>query len=214
MDNLLANKTPPSEPGQRRATSSCASPRPTYAPWANPIEAQLGQPRTFTMGISMPPTIATTTSPRGSATLNEAAAAATTSHLREPAAMHSGVGLVASQGQPCPQDGLLGAGEATDVADLGGEQPDVLALGQGGPPVDVCVSPRCFIRAIRDKKELGQPGDPSANCPDRGAAGTGSDANRRVAFWYQSDRSGGPRAQGDGRMGAGEGTDLTGSRGS
>ena len=51
LDNLSANKTPPSAPGRRRTRSSCAS-RPTSASWANPIEAQFGPLRTFAMGGS------------------------------------------------------------------------------------------------------------------------------------------------------------------
>jgi hypothetical protein len=51
----------------------------------------------------------------------EAAAAAATSHLGDPAAVHGGVGLVVARGQPGPRGELGGPGEATDVADLGDE---------------------------------------------------------------------------------------------
>jgi len=51
----------------------------------------------------------------------EAAAAAATSHLGDPAAVHGGVGLVVFGGQPGPRGQLFGPPEASDVADLGDE---------------------------------------------------------------------------------------------
>jgi hypothetical protein len=51
----------------------------------------------------------------------EAAAAAATSHLGDPAAVHRGVGLAVSRGQPGPAGQLGGSAEATDVADLSDE---------------------------------------------------------------------------------------------
>jgi hypothetical protein len=67
----------------------------------------------------------------------EAAAAAATSHLGDPAAVHGGVGLVVAWGQPGPAGQLRGSGEATDVADLGDEH-----RGQDRPdPVDLLDCP-------------------------------------------------------------------------
>jgi hypothetical protein len=51
----------------------------------------------------------------------EAAGAAATSHLGDPAAVHGGVGLVVGGGQPGPRRQLLRAAEAGDVPDLGDE---------------------------------------------------------------------------------------------
>lgn len=51
MDNLSANKTPAIRAwAQRHKVELCFT--PTYASWANPIEAQFGPLRTFTMGAS------------------------------------------------------------------------------------------------------------------------------------------------------------------
>jgi len=51
----------------------------------------------------------------------EAAAAAATSHLGDPATVHGGVGLAVARGQPGPAGQLRGAGEPGDVTDLGDE---------------------------------------------------------------------------------------------
>ena len=54
MDNLSANKTPAIRAwAARNKVELCLT--PTYASWANPIEAQFGPLRTFTMGASEPP---------------------------------------------------------------------------------------------------------------------------------------------------------------
>jgi hypothetical protein len=51
MDNLSANKTPAVRAwAARHKVEPCLT--PTYASWANPIEAQFGPLRTFTMGAS------------------------------------------------------------------------------------------------------------------------------------------------------------------
>jgi transposase len=51
MDNLSANKTPAVRAwAARHKVELCLT--PTYASWANPIEAQFGPLRTFTMGAS------------------------------------------------------------------------------------------------------------------------------------------------------------------
>ena len=51
MDNLSANKTPAIRAwAARHKVELCLT--PTYASWANPIEAQFGPLRTFTMGAS------------------------------------------------------------------------------------------------------------------------------------------------------------------
>jgi DDE superfamily endonuclease len=51
MDNLSANKTPAVRAwAARNKVELCLT--PTYASWANPIEAQFGPLRTFTMGAS------------------------------------------------------------------------------------------------------------------------------------------------------------------
>jgi hypothetical protein len=51
MDNLSANKTPAVRAWvARHNVELCLT--PTYASWANPIEAQFGPLRTFTMGAS------------------------------------------------------------------------------------------------------------------------------------------------------------------
>ena len=51
MDNLSANKTPAIRAwAARHKVELCFT--PTYASWANPIEAQFGPLRTFTMGAS------------------------------------------------------------------------------------------------------------------------------------------------------------------
>jgi hypothetical protein len=51
----------------------------------------------------------------------EAAAAAATSHLGDPAAGHGRVGFAVARGQPGPAGQLGGSAEATDVADLSDE---------------------------------------------------------------------------------------------
>jgi hypothetical protein len=51
----------------------------------------------------------------------EAAAAAATSHLGDPSAVHGGVGLVVFRGQPGPRRQLRRPVEPADVADLGDE---------------------------------------------------------------------------------------------
>src|SRR5262245_26125861 len=71
--------------------------------------------------MSIPPTIATTTSPHSGRSKTEAAAAAATSHLRDRAAVHGGVGLAVTRGEPGPRTQVPGGGEAGDVADLGDE---------------------------------------------------------------------------------------------
>ena len=54
MDNLSANKTPAIRAwAARNKVELCLT--PTYASWANPIEAQFGPLRTFTMGASNHP---------------------------------------------------------------------------------------------------------------------------------------------------------------
>lgn len=54
MDNLSANKTPKIRRwAERNNVELC--PTPTYASWANPIEAQFGPLRTFTMSNSNHP---------------------------------------------------------------------------------------------------------------------------------------------------------------
>jgi hypothetical protein len=54
MDNLAANKTPAVRAwAARNKVELCLT--PTYASWANPIEAQFGPLRTFTMGASNHP---------------------------------------------------------------------------------------------------------------------------------------------------------------
>ncbi|WP_434444033.1 hypothetical protein [Lentzea sp. E54] len=54
MDNLSANKTPKIRTWAARNTVElCLT--PTYASWANPIEAQFGPLRTFTMSNSNDP---------------------------------------------------------------------------------------------------------------------------------------------------------------
>jgi transposase len=54
MDNLSANKTPAVQAwAARNKVELCLT--PTYASWANPIEAQFGPLRTFTMGASNHP---------------------------------------------------------------------------------------------------------------------------------------------------------------
>lgn len=54
MDNLSANKTPAVRAwAARHNVELCLT--PTYASWANPIEAQFGPLRTFTMGASNHP---------------------------------------------------------------------------------------------------------------------------------------------------------------
>ena len=54
MDNLSANKTPPIRAwAARNKVELCLT--PTNASWANPIEAQFGPLRTFTMGASNHP---------------------------------------------------------------------------------------------------------------------------------------------------------------
>src|SRR3954467_1057537 len=64
----------------------------------------------------------TTTSARsGPPWETETAAAAATSHLGDPAAVHGGVGLVMARSQPGPRGQLPRAREAGDVADLGDE---------------------------------------------------------------------------------------------
>jgi transposase len=51
MDNLSANKTPPIRTwAKKHKVQLCFT--PTSASWANPIEAQFGPLRTFTMGVS------------------------------------------------------------------------------------------------------------------------------------------------------------------
>ena len=51
MDNLSANKTPAVRAwASRNNVELCFT--PTYASWANPIEAQFGPLRTFTMSAS------------------------------------------------------------------------------------------------------------------------------------------------------------------
>jgi hypothetical protein len=56
MDNLSANKTPAIRAwAARHKVELCLT--PTYASWANPIEAQFGPLRTFTMGASDHPII-------------------------------------------------------------------------------------------------------------------------------------------------------------
>jgi hypothetical protein len=62
MDNLSANKTPTIRAwAKKNKVELCLT--PTYASWANPIEAQLGPLRTFVMGDSNHPT--TPCSPAG-----------------------------------------------------------------------------------------------------------------------------------------------------
>jgi len=54
MDNLSANKTPAVRAwAQKNKVELCFT--PTYASWANPIEAQFGPLRTFTMGATNHP---------------------------------------------------------------------------------------------------------------------------------------------------------------
>ncbi len=54
LDNLSANKTPPIRAwAAKRKVRLCFT--PTYASWANPIEAQFGPLRTFAMGGSSHP---------------------------------------------------------------------------------------------------------------------------------------------------------------
>ena len=54
MDNLSANKTPAIRAwAARNNVELCFT--PTYASWANPIEAQFGPLRTFVMGNSNHP---------------------------------------------------------------------------------------------------------------------------------------------------------------
>jgi hypothetical protein len=69
----------------------------------------------------MPPTTGMMTSHALGHSGTEAAAAAATSHLGDPAAVHRGVGLAVSRSQPRPAGQLRGPAEATDVADLGDE---------------------------------------------------------------------------------------------
>jgi hypothetical protein len=54
VDNLSANKTPAGRRwAARHKVELCFT--PTYASWANPIEAQFGPPRMFVMGASNHP---------------------------------------------------------------------------------------------------------------------------------------------------------------
>src|SRR6187397_2888448 len=69
----------------------------------------------------MPPTTGTMTSRARDHLGTEAAAAAATSHLRDRAAVHRGVGLAMPRGQPGPAAQLLRPGEPAHVADLGDE---------------------------------------------------------------------------------------------
>src|SRR4051812_18963171 len=82
----------------------------------------------------------------------ETAAAAATSHLGDPAAVHGGVGFVVAWGQPGPAGQLGGSGEATDVADLGDEH-----RAQHGPDSgDVLDRP---ITRIVPQPVVGEPGE-------------------------------------------------------
>src|SRR5512133_2329777 len=69
----------------------------------------------------MPPTTGTMTSRARGHSETEAAAAAATSHLGDPAAVHGGVGLAMPRSQPGPAAQLLRPGEPGHVADLGDE---------------------------------------------------------------------------------------------